>query len=685
MRLTLRTLLAYIDDVLPPAQAKEIGSQIGAIPEAAMLMQKLRDVIHRRRLLAPNLSGPGSGPDPNIVGEYLESSLPPAAVVELEQLCYRSDMHMAEVAACHKILTLVLGEPVEVSQDVKERMYSLGQSGKPPAPAPPSADPAKAPVLVSANGAASAADESAAAPMKVQEPLFEEGIPDYLKRPHNPGRWFTTLLVLCIAAVWLVLTFPELKTWWHGGPAPTDLAATDIEPGSVPENSAETPTADATPEPATPAVPEPAHSTPGPDTALASSTPAPAEMKPPVPMPEPQPDPIIIPAPPNPNPPMTETVVEPAVPLVPAVYLAHDDVLISRPVDSPDWTLVPSPSELAVDRYYAIPIPYSVTANIGEGKLNATFQGETLFERLPLKAGETLALGVDRGHFSLSRKSDEELPRVRLIVGERAYLLELTEPETAVGIEVILPPGQGPAGPALPLEGGLQVTAGSCRVITPLNADGIVLTPVSGRLSWGQAEPNAAVPLFPWLANTAPPTTIALRNAREFEKEFQPDSTVSDSISPVVDDRLETKSVFAAQTMALIDNLPGLARGLDSEHEGTRIVCAEALRRWLPRDPDNAEVLREELSRTFREQDIPVLIRLLWGYSAADAKNPEISKEIVALMGHEEVAVREIAFLHASQLSNRKYDYRAMLLPNQRAAAILRWQQHLQRFGALAE
>ena len=103
MRLTLRTLLAYVDDTLPPAQAREIGTRIAEVPEAAVLMQKLRDVIRRRRISAPNLTGPGSGPDPNIVGDYLESSLAPADVVELEQLCYRSDMHLAEVAACHKI------------------------------------------------------------------------------------------------------------------------------------------------------------------------------------------------------------------------------------------------------------------------------------------------------------------------------------------------------------------------------------------------------------------------------------------------------------------------------------------------------------------------------------------------------------------------------------------------------
>ncbi|MCA9082374.1 MAG: hypothetical protein KDA58_17575, partial [Planctomycetaceae bacterium] len=74
MRLTLRTLLAYVDDTLPAVQAREIGTRIAESPEAAKLMQKLREVIRRRRVSAPSLTGPGSGPDPNLVAEYLESS-----------------------------------------------------------------------------------------------------------------------------------------------------------------------------------------------------------------------------------------------------------------------------------------------------------------------------------------------------------------------------------------------------------------------------------------------------------------------------------------------------------------------------------------------------------------------------------------------------------------------------------
>ena len=121
MRLTLRTLLAYLDDVLEPNEAREIGQKINESQEAAELVAQVRESIRRRRIGAPELSGPGSGPDPNIVSEYLENVLAPGQVVEFEQLCRQSELHLAEVAACHKILTMVMGQPIDVSDDLRER------------------------------------------------------------------------------------------------------------------------------------------------------------------------------------------------------------------------------------------------------------------------------------------------------------------------------------------------------------------------------------------------------------------------------------------------------------------------------------------------------------------------------------------------------------------------------------
>ena len=114
MRLTLRTLLAYLDDVLPPDQAKEMGQKLTESGYATALVDRIKDVMRRRRLTAPELSGPAVGIEPNVVSEYLDNELSPSNIADVEKICLDSDMHLAEMAACHQILTLVLGEPVDV-------------------------------------------------------------------------------------------------------------------------------------------------------------------------------------------------------------------------------------------------------------------------------------------------------------------------------------------------------------------------------------------------------------------------------------------------------------------------------------------------------------------------------------------------------------------------------------------
>src|SRR5258708_6253718 len=126
MRLTLRTLLAYLDDVLEPAEAKEIGKKVQESPVATALIGRIREVMRRRRLGAPDLQGPGIGIDPNLVAQYLDNTLPPEQVAEIEKICLESDQQLAEVAASHQILSIAQGDPVEITQSHRERLYVLG-------------------------------------------------------------------------------------------------------------------------------------------------------------------------------------------------------------------------------------------------------------------------------------------------------------------------------------------------------------------------------------------------------------------------------------------------------------------------------------------------------------------------------------------------------------------------------
>src|SRR5436190_20997433 len=114
LRLTLRTLLAYLDDTLGPAEAKDIGKKVAESEFAQQTVERIKTVTRRRRLTAPPVEADDHTTDPNTIAEYLDNVLPPEQVTELEQAALDNDLKLAEVAACHQILTLVLGEPAKV-------------------------------------------------------------------------------------------------------------------------------------------------------------------------------------------------------------------------------------------------------------------------------------------------------------------------------------------------------------------------------------------------------------------------------------------------------------------------------------------------------------------------------------------------------------------------------------------
>ena len=127
MRLTLRTLLAYLDQVLSPEDAIKLEQKIAKSEYAQQLIQRIQTISHRPRMEAPRIDSKTHVGDPNLVAEYLDSSLDHDKVVAFERALLESDTSLAEVASCHEILSQVLHQPATLPSRMRERLYRLNK------------------------------------------------------------------------------------------------------------------------------------------------------------------------------------------------------------------------------------------------------------------------------------------------------------------------------------------------------------------------------------------------------------------------------------------------------------------------------------------------------------------------------------------------------------------------------
>ncbi len=125
MRLTLRTLLAYLDNTLDPNDAESLRVKVAESGFAGQLVQRIRTNLAKTNLSAPAPDAVGPVEEANVISEYLDSTLSAEQISEIERACLESDQQLAEAAACHQILTMVLGKTAEVSPELRQRIYSL--------------------------------------------------------------------------------------------------------------------------------------------------------------------------------------------------------------------------------------------------------------------------------------------------------------------------------------------------------------------------------------------------------------------------------------------------------------------------------------------------------------------------------------------------------------------------------
>ncbi|MEZ6064206.1 MAG: hypothetical protein R3B90_00525 [Planctomycetaceae bacterium] len=743
MRLTLRTLLGYLDDILEPQQTREMGERISESAFASELVARIKEVMRKRRILAPELTGPGSDPDPNVVAEYLDNTLPADRLEDLERLCLDSDMHLAEVAASHQILTLVLGEQVEIPQTMRERMYALGSN----VVAEPGSRTRNEAAAVGA--AVSSAQALEAAPA---DPGEQPEVPSYLKSESGWKKLVPVAALCLIGLLWLGLIVTDPSQSWRV-PGTGGASAARSDTGAAAGARAENDTGAAVVDPTgstdaatsgrqaavagrgTPANAEPPLK---PADVIGSTTTTTTTASTGGPEPPPEPRAAGIDPPPPPDDPAVagsatavgpgETVepVEPAGPAVAMIrpgtgetgtgapspieqeptplepsplstaspsllYNSAEGVLLQRSTAG-EWLVLPRRSLLRTGDELANPEPFTSDLSLGDQSVTISLLGGTRMQ-LTAVAPPTLAgLKLSEGRIVLRASPVADLTepvaiQIELVGG--TMQIALLEPGTECSIEVTrrLPTGLSTEPQAPAVDGRLVVTAGQVRVTDEARSERTIaaqagLQPVVlGRLS---GEPRPLVTRPDWLSPlSGGALTIAMTTARNFEETFVVDQPVSSTVPALVAHKHPRISELAAQALAVTGNYRDLVRGLSAPHDETREAAIIGLASALRDEPHQITVIEDEVARRFRAEEAQKVMRLLWGYSDADARDPATSQQLVDDLASDEVAIRSLAFFHIRRLTGGHitFRYHPDAPASQRSSAQKLWQGHLYKNG----
>lgn len=492
MRLTLRTLLAYLDDVLSPADTKLIGQKIQESPMAQLLVSRIREVMRRRRLKAPEVFGPEMGIDPNVVAQYLDNTLPMEQYADVERVLLASDELLAETASCHQVLTLILGESKEVPLTSRERLYALGpvdassklSLGSDTSFGTKSKTPESIQTMSGKSGVINTHNVDSKQPVRHAE--HATTVPDYLKPTPIWKQLIPATVVVALLGVCAYLAYPLLneglekartemsqkaarpsaETVSDSTPStagdeaaegPKEASGESIaanEPETKPakvepqdEEALELPPTVAKTSPKVPAGIEPNQAVAEQELSvpLAADSPA-VDSEPPVPAEEvavkpAQPQPSVVKPLPNTVPPAPQPddgLSAEILADLKVAYTSPDGIMVKLDADRGHWFVVPKASMLNPAERIANLEPFDGLLEFDKSGVRATLVNECIVETLPPSAAGLQGLGIGRGRIILQSAPNAKTERTpfAIAIGKDVWKLELITDDAVCAIEV---------------------------------------------------------------------------------------------------------------------------------------------------------------------------------------------------------------------------------------------------------
>jgi len=593
MRLTLRTLLAWLDDTLPPGEVKAISRQLDESPFAKDLVSRISRVTRQRRLLVPPSSGPDAV-DPNLVASYLDNELNPELVAEYERICLTSSVNLAEAASVHQILSLI-GQKAKVPPDARFRMYRLIKGRETSAPAKP----------------APRSRKSAAAP---QPTPVTQPIPTWGPEAPPQRNWLETYapagVVLALVAILGVTAYSSLS---GERPRPANdiaLASPTPIPAAPPTKNAaeETKPAEAPPAPMPTPTPE-----------VAGEPTEPVASKPDV-------------APPKPGP-----ARFPAGSV--AVVEAVDGALLVENLEAHSWDPVKAGTNLKENAHVLNLSSFRNTLKANQADVTLVDRTDAILRRteeadgarLDLIQGRLLVQGKPE-HQAVAIKAGTAVaeihPRAGSLIGvERmrggATLIVVSEGEASIKVGVDERSATGPSAWSLSVDGKLTDVSDP-KVPTWLTADKPL--PASGE------------------------------TAQAFARYFREGRPALASLVEALDDPADEVRLKAIESLAALGDIELIVSVLNRPKDpAIRRAVASVLHDYLVgATPEAEKSVRTALDGELGDPWGPIAEKLIVGYNRDDLMNEMLASKLVSYLKDAPfVSVRELALANLMRLTGR--------------------------------
>lgn len=729
MRLTLRTLLASLDRVLPPAEQHELDAKVAGSAAAQQLAVRIRRVVEQPGIPAPRLDGRGLAADANSVAEYLDNCLDPERLETFERICLESDMHLAEVAACHEMLAGVARDPATTAPlDAAGRRKLLAALGH--RSSEPGEESARREAVENARAVHAALGEAAARRERSEAGGRRAAWPAWAAA-------LTAVALLVALGVFLVQAVGRSRTRPADARrepavahAPTPEPAA-VEPAAVQPPPAEPLPPHAAPADAVAAVPAESAAEPpaAPPVAMiaaapAAESPAPAAEVPPAASPPVGPPPAAAPAA-TPRVPQGDALAiaapEPAAPGLPAPALP-------APVAAPPTAPVAGPESLGFVDAEGLLI-HRVPAE-GKPTWQAVAPGSPLAAREDLVApfgsqpdihvrGLTIRL-LPGTRVVVSAEADGS-PRLEVVFGRaivRASRSDarvgiaaaglvgtvtagLTGP-VAVSVDLDRPPGSDPAhDPArvrasvIAVNGGIvwrQGGAGGQGVLEGIAAEGMLDARTA--ITWESASPGAGRaarldPLPTWVAAPPQPDRLQRSAGEAIAARLADGGPLEQALRELAGDRRVENRLLAAATLSLLGDFDAAVELLCDEAPGRRLeqrqwtkLEADVVPLALARGANAAARLRQAFEDRGPHGKAETLFAMARGFSD-DELAAGAAETLVEALDDADLVVRRYAFKCLCDIvqptAADRLKYRPDGLPDLRREGAAWWRGQLQK------